>query len=318
MIEPSQLDIFEDLTPEEFSLVRPNLRIRRFDAGECVSEQDSLKKELCVVLTGVISGTQKLPGTIERKHGRLKPGDFFGECSVFGNKPNFVTYIAAEKSELLVIQESCFLSLMEKNPEAATRLIARLLSRTIGQFRSSSSFLADVVQWGENASRRVITDEMTGIYNRAFLEDAMENFFNISKSNSKPLSLLMMDIDNCRVINGKLGLEAGNSVIREFADIVKGIISKHGIAARYGGDEFCILLPETAPVKAKVLAERIRSEVEAHDFSKLLGGEAIPVTTSIGICSFPESTREFSEFKGKADEALYKAKEGGKNRIEWI
>jgi diguanylate cyclase len=128
----------------------------------------------------------------------------------------------------------------------------------------------------------------------------------------------MLDIDNFRKINEDLGLEAGNRILQELVDLIQKITSKHGIIAHYGGDEFSILLPETDLARAKIIAEQIRSDVEKYDFSKHLAGKIIPVTASIGISSFPDTAVDLETFKQKADEALYKAKELGRNRVEWI
>ncbi len=190
-------------------------------------------------------------------------------------------------------------------------------SLTIQRLKDTSKFLADVVQWGEEASRRVITDEMTGVYNRVFLEDALESFFNISKNNNKSLSRLIMDIDNFKDINSA-GDEAGNGVITEFAEILKRLAGIHGIIARFGGDEFFVLLPDADIEKAHSLAEEIRAEVERNDFSKYLPGRNIPVTTSIGISSFPETAADLVSFREKADASLFRAKDMGRNRIECI
>lgn len=315
MIQPFDLDIFRDCPDAVKELLTAHSRLQSFNAGDEVLEGGAMSKRLYFVLGGRIGASLRLPGQLERRQGEYKEGDFFGESSVFGGKPSFVTFCAAENSMLFAVDADFFRLLIEINPEYATTFISSLLSRTIGRFRASSRFLADVVQWGERASRRVITDELTSLYNRAFLEDALENFFNISKSNEKALSLLMLDLDNCRAINGALGLDTGNLVIKEFAAIIKAVVSLHGIAARYGGDEFAILLPETDSARAREIAEQIRASVESHDFSKLLAGSDLRVTTSIGVSSFPESTTEFSLFKEKADLALYRAKEAGRNRV---
>ena len=317
MIQPFDLDIFAGCPDDVRELLSSHSRLQSCNSGDIVLEGGTMSKRLYFVLGGRISASLRLPGQLERRKGEFREGDFFGESSVFGGKPSFVTFCAAENSMLFAVDPDFFTLLIEKNSMYATTFISGLLSRTIGRFRSSSRFLGDVVQWGERASRRVITDELTTLYNRAFLEDALENFFNTSKSNAKPLSLLMLDLDNCRAINGALGLETGNLVIKEFASIIKTIVSLHGVAARYGGDEFAILLPETDSARAREIAEQIRSSVEAHDFSRILGTSDISVTTSIGISSFPESTTEFGLFKEKADLALYRAKEAGRNRVEF-
>jgi diguanylate cyclase (GGDEF)-like protein len=315
MADPFLLDIFSLCSPDEYKSMEGCFDRRFIEAGQAILDSGTTGDELYIVLSGCVVSKLKLPGAIERKHGELREGDLFGESSVFGKKPQFATYSAAEKTELLVMKEGSILDLINRDPSCGMKLVSGLLGRTVRQFRSTSSFLSDVVQWGENASRRVITDDMTGLYNRAFLEDALDNFFNISKSNNKPLSLLMLDLDNCRKINELLDLETGNRIICECAAIINRVVKKHGIAARYGGDEFSILLPETDLEKAAIIAEQIRHDVESFDFSKYLRGHAIPVTTSIGISSFPETSVEFAEFKTGADAALYRAKQEGRNRV---
>ncbi len=312
------LVIFSDFNPDEIAFIEKHFKMKSFEGGETIIDRDENKKELFIVLQGKVIRSQSVSGSIERNQGEFQRGDFFGGISLFGNKPALGRYFALEKSILLSIKEKNINSLIEHNSEIAVKLISHLLSLTIQQLRKSSRFFADVVQWGENASRRVITDEMTGIYNRAFLEDALENFFSISKSNNKPLTLFMLDIDNFSKINEVLGLEAGNRILQELVDLIQKITSKHGIIARYGGDEFSILLPEADLSRAKLIAEQIRSDVEKYDFSKHLAGKKIPVSMSIGISSFPDTADDLETFKKKADDALYKAKEHGRNRVEWI
>ena len=88
--------------------------------------------------------------------------------------------------------------------------------------------------------------------------------------------------------------------------------------ARYGGDEFSILLPETDLNTAVEIAEQIRESVENFDFSKHLGGHDIAITTSIGVSSFPDTALDLASFKQKADESLYKAKESGRNVVRCV
>jgi diguanylate cyclase (GGDEF)-like protein len=317
VMDYKKLKIFSGIEKIDPEIIENFFNVINFNKTEIIVKQGGVIKELFIILSGRIVSTLKLQGSIDRKHVKYYEGDFFGELSMFGNKPLFDSYIASEDSTLLTIEEKKFLQLIEDKPEFSIKFISNLLSGTIDQFRKSSRFLADVVEWGEKASRRVITDELTGLYNRAFLDDALENFFYISQSNTKPLSFLMIDMDNCRQINELCDHNTGNRVIIEFARIIKGLISRHGIMARYGGDEFCILLPETDQKNAVVLAEDIRKAVETYDFSKFLCGKNIKVTTSIGISSFPETATDLPTFRQKADEFLYRAKNFGRNRVEY-
>ncbi len=313
-----ELEMFSGYEKGELDVLQKFIKQKIFNDKEPVISPGELKKELYIVKSGKILSALKLPGSIERRQAEYKKGDVFGELSIFGNKPSVDSYTSSGVSELLVIEEADFRDMIETMPEYSIKLISKLLSHTIMQLRRSSRFLADVVEWGEKASRRVITDDLTGLYNRAFLDDALENFFYLSQSNNKPLTFLMLDIDNFRMVNELAGQDAGNGVIVEFAGIIKRIISKHGILARYGGDEFSILLPDTDLNMSVEYAEEIRASVESFDFSRHLKGHDIAITTSIGASSYPETATDIVTFKQKADESLYRAKESGRNRISCI
>ena len=313
-----QHPFFSSLNEDEIECIAGHFNRRVHEPGDIIIAGSETRNELFFIVSGKITASLKLPGSIERKQGEYLPGDFFGEISFFAGRPSFDTFIAEERTELLVIESGAMNSIMENNPGTGIKFINPLMSRTVERFRSSSKFFSDVVQWGENASRRVITDELTGIYNRSFLDDALVSFFEISRSNSKPLALFMMDIDDFRTINSELGREAADGIIREFVDIITGVMSRHGIIARYGGDEFSILLPEAGLEKAMDIAEQIRSSVEEHNFGPHLQGRELKITTSIGISVFPETATELSRFRELADSSLYRAKKEGKNRTACI
>ena len=313
-----KLQIFNSFNDEELSLLEKHFAHSHYDKDEIIADRNITQKELYIILSGKIVSTINLPGNIHRKSEEYAPGDFFGEMSLFGYKLPFDTFHAAEECNVLILTEKSILELIEKNSDTAIKLMSLLLSLTVLHLRNSSKFLADVVQWGENASRRVITDELTGLYNRAFLDDALENFFYISKSNNKPLSFLMLDLDNFRNINQQFSIETGNNILSELVNLIKNKISSHGIIARYGGDEYSVLLPETDLKKAEKIAEEIRADVEKHDFSKHLEGKKMQVTISIGISSFPDTATELADFKEKADSSLYLAKKSGRNRVAHV
>lgn len=315
--EYKDFKIFRELDGDDFEDIEKYLIYKFYKKDEVIIDREDAGKDLFIVASGKVISTLKLPGRIERKHNEFNPGDFFGEMTLSGNKVSFYSYIAAEDSNLIIMSEKNLLSLIDRNSKVAVKFTFQLLSLIIQRLRESSKFHADVVQWGEEASRRVITDELTGVYNRLFLEDALESFFNISKNNNKPLSLLMMDIDNFRDLNS-MGQEAGNNILIEYAGIIKKIVSRHGIVARFGGDEFMVLLPEAGMEKALSIAEQICNAVAGNDFLKYCNGGNFDITTSIGVSSFPETAGDLASFKEKADMSLYRAKEMGRNRVEYV
>ncbi|HOD15602.1 MAG: GGDEF domain-containing protein [Spirochaetes bacterium] len=312
------LHIFNGLNDSEYARLGKSFDLVSFEKNGTISTQDHENGQLFIVVEGTVTSTIKPAGGIERKQGEFHPGDFFGEISLCPPLPLIVTYRAIENCRLISISRQSLMELIDSDPDIAIPVLTRFIGLTTRRLRKSSKFLSDVVQWGEIASRRIITDDLTGVYSRIFLEDALENFFSISKSNNKPLSLLMLDIDNCRKINEEFGLETGNRIIVEIAGIIKNCISDYGIIARYGGDEFSILLPEADVAKATGIALRILQEIEGRDFSRYFHGQSITITASIGISSFPETATDLSEFKKNADTSLYHAKESGRNRVECI
>lgn len=163
------------------------------------------------------------------------------------------------------------------------------------------------------------TDPLTGIYNRRYLETrCLEEIANVRRYRT-PLTCMFLDIDKFKLINDTFGHPAGDEVLRNVARQIKSQLRSNDVLARYGGEEFVVLLPQTGLGHASEIAERIRSTIALQP-SPLIGKEAVPVTISIGIAlAFEKSEKEDKDSAHKllsaADEALYSAKKGGRNRV---
>ncbi len=310
------LGLFKDFTEDEMKTLDGCFAMKEYENGAIIAGIGVIVKELFIVVVGKVESMLQFPENVDRTLLIYLPGDFFGELSLFGNKANLANCVATEKTVIAALSEESISRLIDANPRTARKFLSRLLELSIQKLRNVNRSLSDLVEWGENASRRVITDELTGVYNRAFLDDAFENFFNISKSNNKSLSLFMIDIDNFREINESFGSDVGNAIILEIVRLMRSLISSHGIIARYGGDEFCVLLPEAGLSKSLEIAEHIRINASRLDFSRYFKDKKISVTLSIGVNSFPENAIDLESFKTGADEALYRAKTKGRNRVE--
>ncbi|WP_448588477.1 GGDEF domain-containing protein [Thermocrinis sp.] len=157
-------------------------------------------------------------------------------------------------------------------------------------------------------------DPLTGLPNRRFFFEHANLIFEEAKRYEKKLSLLVMDIDHFKKINDTYGHDVGDLVLKTFAGLLKGLTRKFDICARMGGEEFAVLLPNTGLDGARTLAERIRNKLASTPIEH---GEAIIlVTTSIGVSEFRKGMESIDELIKEADMALYKAKEGGRNRVE--
>ena len=161
------------------------------------------------------------------------------------------------------------------------------------------------------AIRLSTIDSLTGLFNRSYFFTALEREIARGDRSGRAFCLVMLDLDDLKSVNDRFGHIAGDQVLRSVAEIVRGGVRKIDVAARYGGDEFVALLPETDPTGGWVLAEKVRLTVAEEG---LPGVEPGP-TVSVGVVSYPADGRSADALLVSADRAMYASKRGGKNRV---
>lgn len=161
------------------------------------------------------------------------------------------------------------------------------------------------------AIRLSTIDALTGLYNRSYFFTALEREIARGDRSGRAFCLVMLDLDDLKAVNDRFGHIAGDQVLRGVADIVRGGVRKIDTAARYGGDEFVALLPETDPTGGWVVSEKIRLTVAEQG---LPGVDPGP-TVSVGVVSYPADGRSADALLVSADRAMYASKRGGKNRV---
>ncbi len=165
----------------------------------------------------------------------------------------------------------------------------------------------------DTAIRLSTVDSLTDLYNRAFLFNSVDREIHRSRRFSRGFCLLMMDLDGLKWINDRYGHYQGDRVLRGVAEIIRSGLRGVDVPARYGGDEFVALLPETDPAGAYVVAEKIRQGVS--DLLVEADGQQITTSLSIGMVSYPDDGQTADELMIAADEAMYLSKRLGKNRV---
>jgi two-component system, cell cycle response regulator len=160
-----------------------------------------------------------------------------------------------------------------------------------------------------------ITDGLTGLFNRRYMENHLGTLVEQAATRSKPLSLLALDIDHFKSINDTYGHDAGDDVLRDFALRIKRSIRGIDLACRCGGEEFIIVMPETDMTVAATVAERLRRRIAMEPFTISSGSRRIPVTLSIGIAALRGRDDNPASLLKRADQALYRAKRDGRNRV---
>ena len=188
-----------------------------------------------------------------------------------------------------------------------------MLARVRTQIRKKryTERLRDSVQLSIEAA---VTDPLTGLYNRRYMETHVGTLVDQAAARDKPLSVLVLDIDYFKSINDTYGHDAGDDVLQDFAIRIRKSIRGIDLACRYGGEEFVVVMPETDMAVATMVAERLRRRIASEPFPIQKGTRTIDVTISIGIAALAPDDDAAAVIK-RADQALYRAKRDGRNRV---
>ena len=307
----SKVGVFSLLAPAEVKAVAEHLTTATLAAGETLFREGDRGDELYILMEGAAAVSIRLPDGGDREIARFAPGDFFGEMSIFDNAPRSATCIALEKTTLSLLSKKAFGAIISEHPRIALKLMYRMLNVTTQRLRGTSEFVSEMVLWGESARKRAVTDELTGVYNRRFLEDSLGSYVAEAREKGERLSLVMVDLDHFREINELYGHGAGDQTIKDAARVFRTMARETDVIARYGGDEFVIVLPKTDPERATRLMEKVCAGVSALETLKDKKGKITGVTTSMGVAGYPLHASDLSALRAAADAALYRAKEGG-------
>jgi diguanylate cyclase (GGDEF)-like protein len=206
---------------------------------------------------------------------------------------------AVEGSE--IFRYEIFSSLMLRfAPFVLVAYVTSLLAADLGLARAFVERLAD-------------TDELTGLSNMRAFNQAMARHERLARQRDEALSVLMVDIDNLKAINDHHGHDTGNLAIRRVANAIKSSVRSNDVVARYGGDEFIVLLPAAPEAAARRAGERILRHIAEEPVEGVNGPAGVSV--SIGLATFPVMAKGMEELMHRADQALYASKRAGRNRL---
>ena len=188
------------------------------------------------------------------------------------------------------------------NVERAQR-IARALA-------DSTSLALSNISLREQLRTQSLRDPMTGLYNRRYMEDTLDRFISLAHRQNQPTSVLMIDLDNFKVLNDEHGHAKGDAVLKDVAAQVVGALRPSDVVCRYGGEELLVILPDCGVDDAMMRAEQVRARIEL-----LSDQHGCNVAASIGVASLPDSAKSASDLLSASDQALYDAKAAGKNQV---
>ncbi|MDR2312938.1 MAG: GGDEF domain-containing protein [Spirochaetaceae bacterium] len=313
--------LFASMSELEFNAVTAFMERRRVAAGDTVFNEGDHGEDMFILLSGSLSAYKKQSDGTQRWMFDINPGSFLGEMSIIASEPRSATIKAKDDSHLMVLQGIDFYRIVFEHPMVGIKMLNSIGKVQNGWLNQSSRHLKDLVQWGETARRRAITDELTGLYNRNFLEESIKDRFKIGAVGARKMSLIMMDLDKVHEINDRYGPAGGDQVIIAVANVLKTMGRPGDIVARLSGDEFAVLLPDTDGHDAVTVAEKIREKVSNQQVPvpKSPGApdtEILHIRTSMGVAVAPTQADNVRDLVFVADTALRRAKELGRNRVE--
>ena len=277
--------------------------------GTTLLEPGVENHSLYVVLRGelrVYLGGRDLP-----VHAVVGVGECVGDLSLIDGQGVSAVVVAATDSELLVVPQEMLWAMIDRSHGFACNMLTVLS----GRLRNNNAALMTTARRSSEFEQAAIVDALTGLHNRRWLTEAFTRSICRCEKDGTPLCLVMTDIDHFKRLNDEHGHLMGDTVLRAVARRLADSLRAPDMIARYGGEEFALLLPQTASKEGQCVAERLRMSVELMSLKTLTDGAVGQITVSCGVAPLgPDPSLD--NLISTADAALYRAKAGGRNRVE--
>lgn len=282
-------------------------RLVKLAPGQIVLDPLRANHDIFVILAGQLLVSADPGGSTPLA--RLKSGDCVGEISIVDDEPPSAYVLASVETELLAISQVTLWKMLGKVHTMALNLLHVLAHR----FRQNNSILLDSLEMQRRYRNLSETDALTGLHNRTWCNEVFPRQLELSERIGQPISLAMLDIDHFKEINDRYSHQVGDIVLQHIGRLFHQNLRSTDLSARFGGEEFIILMPATPAAKAVLSAERIRRKIE-EAVIELVDGRQLKCTVSIGVAEWRHGLR-LDELIGFADMALYRAKHLGRNRV---
>lgn len=311
LVEHEELERLALFKGVDVAMVAPlvqSCHVRELAVGEALIHCGRSNEYLYLVLEGRLS--VRLRAADADPLAFIESGETVGELSLIDKQPASASLVAEEPCRVLVLDEEIVWILINTSHAVSSNLIFALVQR----MRNGNDLIFESRSRLEQYRFHATVDALTGLFNRHWLNQMLPRQMHRATSSDDPMSLVMIDVDHFKDYNDTHGHLAGDHALGAAAEAVRDSIRPADMAARYGGEEFLVILPSCALEGARTVAERLRSAVETTRVTVPGGGELPGVTASFGIAE-GEPEMSMNDFIGRCDEALYRAKRAGRNRV---
>jgi len=303
------LQLFHDTDGAQVTAALAQCAVVRLAPGQQV--EDTFRARLYIVLRGALSvAADTRSGMPDGTISKIMPGESVGEQSVLDEATNLAAITATEEAELLVIEADLVWSLIDQSNGVARNLL-RLLSFRI---RAAGAMLRRRQKLGEFYRQLSMNDDLTGLYNRGWLSDMLPKMVASAQRAGNPMSLVMIDLDHFKKFNDTHGHLAGDDALRAAAGVIRAALRPSDFAVRYGGEEMMVVLPDTSEKLATMVAERLCQRMQRKIVFADMRQPLPHITGSFGVACLAGGLDD-QALIAAADAALYRAKEGGRNRV---
>ena len=298
------IELFKDVEPESISELLSECGRMDIEKGQVLLSPERSNDSVYIVLSGQL---QVHLGSLDSpKIASLVSGTCAGEMSLVENKDPSAYVIATENSHLMVVTHDLLWQMVDRSHRLAKNLLVVISERV----RSDNVFIAERLGVLRRAERNAVTDALTGLGNRHWMQDMFERELKRARTGESDLCLMMADVDRFKDINDTSGHIIGDRILATIASALRERLRPTDLIARFGGDEFAILLPGVTLAEATATAERVRENLMDSSDPNLPKG----VTVSIGLTA-ATSSDDLDRLLERADGAMYDAKEQGRNRV---
>lgn len=302
------LDLFRGVSLEAVERLLEHCFEAVYREGEVILQAGEENRCIYLVLRGrlrVHLGGLEHPPLVE-----LGPGSCAGEMSILSQLDVSAHVVAAEDCRLLVVDQELLWSMINASHGVARNMLY-ILS---GRVRDTNDRFMETLESRRRYEQYASVDALTGLHNRRWLDEMLAREVERCHADGLPMSLLMLDVDHFKRFNDSHGHLAGDDALRTLAQVLRRHLRPVDMAARFGGEEFVVLLHGVDQDGARRVAERLRADVAAAAVIPSSGDVALTITASFGVAALAPGMAA-SELLAAADGALYRAKDGGRDRV---